>query len=169
MFQFTQKGARFAITAYSIACTGLLLLFLVVAQLIQFPLNFSLDEQFRLIEMILPVFIGYLGGAANYIFSQDTDVELSTDRKQLLFMIVTTPYILFIFLSALIFVVFYYSNVPLPSGHAKPSAMNFNQLCKWFSIVLSLLTGVTSIVASYLFSSRTVSENSLRTDGSKKE
>src|ERR1700722_9372186 len=78
----TVRQARIFIVKTSLAGTAATFLFFVIGKPLGYPLSWSQVQ--RLIEIVLPVFLGYLGAASLYVFSQKTatdDVSFSDDQE----------------------------------------------------------------------------------------
>ena len=61
----TDQARRWMIVA-SISITGLQLIFFLIAPAVSFPLTYP--KNLDILQMILPVFLGYLGAASHFIF-----------------------------------------------------------------------------------------------------
>jgi hypothetical protein len=128
---------------------------LITSQLLDLPFNYQLGEQFRLIEMAIPVFVGCLPLAINFIFHKVQSVVLSDDDQRLLYVLVNLPFFIFFIATIVLFVTFYVSNLPNEYGIAKRYAMSFDQLYRWSSVLLSFFTVITNGLSMYLFSFNT--------------
>jgi len=74
--KLTVAGARIAIVVFSLGITGVLLTFLILAPALGMPFNPGRNENIRLIEIIVPVFFGYLGSAAHFVFHSQRGREM---------------------------------------------------------------------------------------------
>jgi hypothetical protein len=75
----TVDGARRWIIITSLVVTGLAFAFLVAAPPLGYPLGW--DQSQRIIEILLPVFLGYLGTATHFVFhtgNQDKQLHLGS-------------------------------------------------------------------------------------------
>jgi hypothetical protein len=147
--KLTVSGARLVIVFFSLAITGILLCLFVLSPLLGIPFNPGRNEHFRLVEIVLPVFLGYLGNASHFIFRSHRMVEPQVLDERILAMLVYGPFIIYIFFNTSLFLSFYLCNQPDGSG------MPIDELTRWFSIALGVLTGTISIINSYVFNAST--------------
>jgi hypothetical protein len=143
--KLTVDGARLAIVGFSLGITGILFAFLILAPALGMPFNPGRDENVRLIEIIAPVFFGYLGSAAHFVFRSQRGTNISVADEQLLGLLVYGPFLVFIFVNIALFLAFYLYNRPNGPG------MNVEELSKWFSVGLGILTCTVSVISSYIF------------------
>ena len=137
-------GARIFIVSASLALTGILLIFLMAAPSLRVPFNENQSENLRLIEIVLPVFFGYLGSASHFVFNANRGRDVAPDQMALLRILVVGPFTIFaVFLIAL-FGIFWLSN-------GTPAAMSFGTLSQFFSWAMGLLACTISIISAYLF------------------
>ncbi|MFL9829094.1 hypothetical protein, partial [Rhodoplanes sp. SY1] len=61
----TDRARRILIIA-SLAITGLQIVFLVIAPVVDYPLTYP--KNLDLLQIVTPVFLGYLGSAAHFVF-----------------------------------------------------------------------------------------------------
>jgi hypothetical protein len=130
--------ARLLIAGYSLAMTGFLVVFFLIAPAF-LPFNPGRGENVRLIEITLPVFFGYLTSASHFLFNSSPSSERFSGDERLLFLMVVGPCVLFFVLFLVLFTIFYFRNVLI------------DELSKWYSIILSLLTSTVGIISANIF------------------
>ncbi len=141
---FTASAARLSILVFSLAISGCLLIFLVVAPNIGFP--FNSNDNYRLIEIVTPLFFGYLGSASHYVFNANGGREVDKNQQNMLMFVVIGPFMIFIAFIIIMFWVFKVSQ----TGQGG-DAMTFDGLSRGFSVGLGLLAATVSIASAYLF------------------
>jgi hypothetical protein len=145
----TIEGARKWIIVTSLAVTSAVFVFFFLAPQFGYPLVWEQSE--RIIEIVLPVFLGYMGTATHFLFHQNRSqmqIDLGANAS-LLGLIVRGPIIVFALACGAILFAFGYSNrlaAPQDSG------MSIDQLSWAVAAALGLLSGTTSVAVSYLFS-----------------
>jgi hypothetical protein len=143
--RLTAAKARVLIVGYSLILSGALLIFLMAAPHFSVPFNPRLNENVRLIEVVLPVFFGYLGSASHFVFNANRGRDVSVEQQELLFYLIVGPFAIFtLFLIALFFAFTY-------SSSSGGSRMDFDTLSRWFSWGLALLACTVSVITAYLF------------------
>lgn len=144
----TNNGAREYLVLSSLVITGVQSLFLVVAPAIGFPLRYP--DNMHMLEIISPVFLGYLGSATHFIFSGNTMHESSKKSNDLLGYIVVGPIVIYGIVTIGAFSAFGFLN---RSGSAIGSGMLPENLATALSASLGVLAVTTGIITSRLFSS----------------
>jgi hypothetical protein len=141
--------ARKLIIWTSLGSTAAVFVFFVVGPPLGFPLGW--DQVQRVIEIVLPVFLGYLGTATHFLFKKsdpDSDPELG-EKAPLLGLLIRGPLLVFGLAFTAILFAFGYSN----RANAKPdSGMSVDQLAWALTAALGILTASTGVAVSYLFS-----------------
>ncbi len=143
------QTARVWIIKASLIITGLCFGFFLLAPALGYPTTF--DQALRLLEIITPVFLAYLGSATYFLFGKDaSNIDLSVRGSTELFSIlVRGPVYLFGFVVTAAIAAFGYSNrVSAPVG----SGMSIDALAASLSASLGLLAVTTNVVVTYLFS-----------------
>lgn len=124
-------------------------MFLIIAPAIGYPLSWAQTP--RLLEVILPVFFGYLGSATHFIFQADLDkpdLEIGV-KASLLTLIIKGPIFIFTMSTIAVIYAFGYSNrIGGPPG----DGMSLDQLAASLAAIIGLLAVTTSVAVSYLFS-----------------
>lgn len=141
-------NARKWLVTASLIITGLLFLFFILAPAFHYPLQFK--QARTLLEVLLPVFLGYLGSAAHFIFRVEgaPQVVRSVDSPALLTLLLKGPVVLFTIAVTAALVAFGVTNRP---GLNDGNAMSVQDLSGIVSLSLGLLTVTTSVLSAYLF------------------
>ncbi len=145
----TVDAARKWIISTSLIATGLVFVFFLAAPPLGFPLEW--DQTQRVIEILLPVFLGYLGTATHFLFhSSKTQGQPALEyQNSLLGLLIKGPIVVFATACVAILFSFGYSNRSnAPSG----SGMSIDQLAWAFTAALGILAVTSSVAVSYLFS-----------------
>jgi len=137
----------------SLATTAAAFIFFLMAPVLGFPLTF--DQAIRLLEILLPVFLGYLGTATHFILREpETQARgsiASRGRGELLTLLVRGPVIVFALATIAAIVAFGMSN----SESAEPgSGMSVDTLAVILTAVLGVLTVSTNLLVASLFPSK---------------
>ena len=74
-----KEAARVWLVKASLIVTTLTFVFFIVAPAFNFPLSFG--EAIRLLEIVAPVFLGYLGSATQFLFLKDRRAGKSSGRQ----------------------------------------------------------------------------------------
>jgi hypothetical protein len=140
----TTYDARKWIIVSSLILTGSQMLFFVVAPSLGFPLIYP--KNLRLIEIVSPVFLGYLGSASHFIF-QDPAPTVPV-QNDFLGIMIKGPLIIYTVVVIGALASFGYSNrVGVEIG----SGMSDDALSTSLSLALGVLAVTTGVITSYLF------------------
>lgn len=144
----TTNQARKWIIMSSLLATGSIFTFFVIAPSVGFPLEYH--QAGRFIEILIPVFLGYLGSAANFVFSSaDTESKNTKLRNPTLVgLLVQGPIIVFSLVVMAALVGFGLSN---RRGGPPSAGLSVNDLAVMITAALGLLTVTTNVAVSYLF------------------
>lgn len=128
----------------SLVITGLQIIFLIVAPVFGFPLVWP--RNLDVLQIVSPVFLGYLGSATNFIFQKPKhEVTVQSD---LLGYVVVGPILIYVIVVTGALAAFGYSHrVGAPMG----SGMPVDNLTTTLSLALGVLAATTGIISSYLF------------------
>jgi hypothetical protein len=140
----TINSARKWLIASSLTITGGQMIFLLIAPAFSFPLTYP--QNLDLLQIVLPVFLGYLGTASHFIF-QSTAPPVRA-QNQFLGLLVKGPIIIYVLAVTAAFGSFAYSN---RVGAERGAGMSVDNLSTALSLTLGLLAVTTGIVSSYLF------------------
>jgi hypothetical protein len=136
----TVSAARKWIILASLIITGVQIVFLLAAEALHYPLKFR--ESMSLVEIISPVFLGYLGSATHFIFRAVSPRVLV--RKEFLGLLVKGPIVIYVIAVITAFAVFAYTN-------AQGTPMDISDLRTALSTALGILAVTTGVITSYLF------------------
>lgn len=141
--------ARLWLVAASLLTSASLIVFFLLAPAVGYPLEFS--QSLRILEIVLPVFLGYLGAAALYVFrasSADDDVVFRPAALPLVTVLVKGPVLIFAIAAVALLVAFGITN----RQNAPPgSGIGIDQLAAGMTAILGLLTVTTNVAVAYLF------------------
>jgi xanthine/uracil permease len=140
----TIDQARSFLISSSLLITGCQIVFLLVAPAINYPLMYP--KNINMLQIITPVFVGYLGAATHFIFK--SPVPQVEANKQFLRPLVVGPIIIYVLAFVAAFGTFGYTN---RSGAPIPGGMSVDNLTTALSIILSILAATTGVLISYLF------------------
>jgi hypothetical protein len=142
---------RIWIIKASIVLLGLSFAFFVVGRpLFGFPMLY--DEVIRVLQLIFPVFLGYLGLGASYVTGQknamrEPDYGSRADTKLARLMLRAPIYLVSGGLGVLI-IAFWTSNLP----HATAGAgMSLDSFCWFLSAILGVLAASSGLLVTRLF------------------
>ncbi|MBW8877892.1 MAG: hypothetical protein JF614_23255 [Acidobacteria bacterium] len=139
--------ARKWLVVASLSITGFMLLFCVTAPALSYPLEFA--QSLRLVEIVVPVFFGYLGTATHFVFKKTRKVPLARPQaRPLLGLLIKGPLLVYSVTTLAAILAFGLTN---RSGAPPGSGMSVDELAMSFSILLGLLTVTTTVLVSYLF------------------
>jgi len=140
-----EQGRAWLVKA-TLALTAVVLVFVTLAPALGYPLEFS--EGVRIGEIVLPVFLGYLGTASHFIFSRAPDPHIRRKSLALLPLLVRGPVLIFATVIGCAFFAFGFTN----RTEASPgTGMSVNALAATISTLLALLAVTTGVLVSYLF------------------
>ena len=121
-------------------------LFLILAPLFGYPLQFH--HSVRLLEIILPVFLGYLGNASYFVF-KNPKKQNSVQLGRLTSIMICVPVIVFGIIVAAIMFAFLYTN---RLDDIPGNGMTVDMLAGLLAAALGLLTVTMNVMTSYIFS-----------------
>jgi hypothetical protein len=138
------SSARKFLILSSLVILGAQMIFLTVAPSIGFPLQYP--KNLHLIDIVSPVFLGYLGSASHFIFQQPApDVPV---QSEFLGILVRGPIIVYTLVVISALSAFSYSN---RVGAEIGSGMSEDALSTALSLALGVLAVTTGVITSYLF------------------
>jgi len=136
--------ARKYLIFLSLAIISVQMAFLFIAPVVGFPLEYP--KNLNILQIVTPVFLGYLGLAVHYIFRQPAPTV--TVNEEFLGLLAIGPICVYTIAMLSAFGAFGYAN---RSGAPIGSGMTFDSLSTSVSLSLGILSAVTSILVSYLF------------------
>jgi hypothetical protein len=145
-----EMARKWLITA-SLGITAGVVAFFVAAPAFGFPL--TADQAMRLLEIVVPVFLGYLGTASRFVFSAPNRVERVQLRRNdpLVALLIRGPLLVFLLIVFVAVASFGWSNrADAPAG----AGMSIDALSGVVSTALGLLAVTTHTAVAYLFVAR---------------
>lgn len=141
------NAARRLLIYSSLFISGALFVFFMMAPPLGFPLTY--EQAMRVLEIVLPVFLGYIGSASAYLFSAEQVVGIvHEDRRQFLAPLLIGPVAIFLLVVVTILVSFGLSNrTSAPAGEG----MSVDLLAGSISAALGFLAVSTNLIAGRLF------------------
>jgi len=140
-------AARTWLIKASLGITGANFLFFATAPSLGYPLEWP--ESVRLLQIVFPVFAGYLGTATYFLFRSSSNVRVRRTRgsSEQLALLVRGPVIIWGLGSLGAIAAFGFSN---RSGTLNPG-MEIDDLATLLTAALGLLAVSTNVVVGYLF------------------
>jgi hypothetical protein len=142
------SSARLWLVKASLIIIGANFVFLIAAPALGYPLTF--DRALVVAEMIVPLFVGYLGAAAAYAFSAGERTSPKIKDANLVKLMVQGPVFLAAVLSVVLYAVFGWTNWPRP-GLITGYGMPYEVLTACIALILSIYTATTGAAFGYLF------------------
>lgn len=144
----TVRHARGWLITASLAITTCVFLFLLLAPGLGYPLEFP--QAVRLLEILVPVFLGYLGSAAHFVFSAAPEVQVAipNDKAPFVSLMIRGPVIAWAICSVAVLVAFGFSN---RAQALDGEGMSVDQLAAIITSILGILSATTSVAVSFLF------------------
>ncbi|MET3133447.1 hypothetical protein AAKU55_003737 [Oxalobacteraceae bacterium GrIS 1.11] len=136
--------ARKLLILASLAITGCQMLFLLLAPVFGFPLPYP--RNLDLLQLVSPVFLGYLGAASHFVFQ--VPAPAMPVQNQYLGILLIGPLTLYVIAASASLVAFGYSN---RTGASVGHGMSVDNLATALSLCLGLLAATTGVLSSYLF------------------
>ena len=121
------------------------MVFLVVAPAIDYPLIYP--KNLDILQIVSPVFLGYLGSASHFIFRPAT--EPIPVQNQFLGLLVKGPILIYLLVVVAAFGAFGYAN--RASVTPQQGGMSADNLATALSLALGVLAVTTGVITSYLF------------------
>jgi hypothetical protein len=149
------QAFRLQLVKMSILYSGAIGVFCLIAPFLHYPLEFP-DESIKVLQLILPVFIGFLVAGVRFYTTAETIDEPITPRVVTLTKLLQWSFSLFTVLTVTVFLVFGLSATSLVSPRR---GMDIDQLTLLLSLLLTLLTGTVGAMVTFAFPSTTESQN----------
>jgi hypothetical protein len=140
-------AARLWIVLASLLVCGFSLAFFLIAPATPYPLDWP--QSFRLIEIITPVFLGYLAMATRHAFSPNSRKANSKRISPVLVVLVKGPMFLFALIGVALTIAFGIANSALLKD---TRGMSVDMLAAGFAALLGILAITTNVVVEHLFS-----------------
>jgi len=135
----------------SLSSTVAVFLFFILAPALGYPLIY--EDALEIVQIVVPVFMGYLGTAAQFVFAQNnaSDPKLRRSATPLLRLMVRGPIVAFVVIITASLIAYGYTNrsdAPMDSG------MSLSLLSAIVTASLALLTVTTNAAVAYLFAAQ---------------
>ncbi|MGJ5077005.1 hypothetical protein [Bradyrhizobium oligotrophicum] len=143
----TAEQARRKLIFLSLVTTVLFSAFLIVSPLFT---PFGPQEALQVVQVVFPVFAGYIGSAVLFLFRGNPASGTIADQG-LLKMLIYAPFAVFWCLAAAVLFYFYVSNQP---GYNQ--GMTFPQLMTYVTIIISFMNITTGALGAFLFQSEEI-------------
>lgn len=140
------EQARTWLIKATLILTGSILVFVTLAPAFGYPLEFS--QGVRIGEIVLPVFLGYLGTASHFIFARASDPHVKHKNLPLLQLLVRGPIAIFAIVISCALFAFGFTN---RDGASPGTGMTVDSLAAAVSTSLALLAVTTGVLVTYLF------------------
>jgi hypothetical protein len=140
----TVDEARKWLIASSLGITGAQMVFLLIAPVLGFPLSYP--RNLDLLQVVTPVFLGYLGSATHFIFQNPAPAV--PVQNEFLGVLVKGPLAIYVTAAGASVAAFGYANraAALPG-----TGMSVESLGTALSLSLGVLAVTTGVISSYLF------------------
>lgn len=140
----TVDEARRWLILASLTVTGTQMVFLVLAPSFGYPLEWP--RNLDMIQIITPVFLGYLGSAAHFIFMAPSPVVVA--NANFLGIMLKGPLIIYVAVVISAFVAFGWSNrIDAVPG----TGISVDNLTNTMTAALGILAVTTGVISAYLF------------------
>lgn len=147
--KMTMEQARLWIVISSLSATGLTLCFLAVGPALGYPISY--EDALRLGQIILPLFLGYLGAATHFLFKSEQKKAPHESKEHMpsyFSFLVKGSLITFLFIILSCIIAYGYTN----RMSATPGiGMSVDTLATMLSLALGLLAATTSIIVYNIF------------------
>jgi hypothetical protein len=140
-------AARKWIVNASLGATSVFAVFFVAAPAVEYP-GLNQEEAIRLAEIVIPVFMGYLGMATAFAISAAPGQDKQQLPNALLAHLIRWPPIVFGIIVSCAIVAFGFSN---RADAAVGTGMGVDQLAHWLTAACGLLAATTGIINTVLF------------------
>ena len=153
----TVDQARRWIVLSSLILTGVFFVFFLIAPVSGYPLTYP--QAFRLLQIVTPVFAGYLGAATRFIFGAQS-AATNVSSEPLLGIIARGAVIVFGLAIVAALGAFGWTNrTSAPAG----IGMSIDTLATAFSLALGLLAVTTGIIVDGIFGRQVASQPAAKT------
>lgn len=144
------ESARAWIIKCSLAATFGVFAFVLVAPAVGYPLSFSNGDAVRLMEILIPVFLGYLAAASHYVFQHKPVASGDRELPRNAVTLIKVPLLVFSAVVVIALAMFGFTN----RVDARPgTGWSVDLLAGIMALALGLLTATTHVAVAYLFES----------------
>jgi hypothetical protein len=121
--------------------------FFILAPVFGYPLRYSQSQ--TILQIIFPVFLGYLGAATQFAFQKAPPAVRTITARPMMELLVKGPVIVFCIMVIVSVIAFGYSN---RASSLPGEGMSVDVLATTVTAALGLLAVTTNAIVSYLFS-----------------
>src|SRR4051812_24438168 len=89
------QAARIAVCLYSLSISGILIFLLILAQPLGLPFDYGKQENLRLMDIVLPTFLGYLGAASHFVFNGNRGRDVDDRNAGMMMILIHGPFAIF--------------------------------------------------------------------------
>lgn len=129
--------------------TGMIIIFFLVSPVFGYPLTY--DEAYQVMQIVFPIFVGYLATAVAFVVRPAAEQPLTAERLRVLRFLLRGPIILFGIGIVIVWIVFGVSNAP---DRAPGTGMSLKVFSNLHTGLLSLLAATTGGLIAFLFPSK---------------
>lgn len=130
----------------SLAITAVIFVFLTLAPAFGYPLEYS--QSFRIIQILIPVFIGYLATATTFVVGKRRPSARFAGLDTQVALVTKGPIYIFLVGMLGLFVAFGVTN---RAGAPAGTGMTIDTLATTVSVLLALLSATTGVVVAHVF------------------
>lgn len=161
----TVGAARSWLILFSLFVTAAVLCFIWLAPaLFGYPLDAAGGDSARLIQIVLPVFLGYLGAASHFAFRDHDEDDLadSVRLRPTAAHLIRWPLVLWVLIAAAALGGFWWTNRP---GAEVGVGWTVDDLASALTVSMGLLAVTTGVAVSYLFAPQKAPPNTSSATG----
>jgi hypothetical protein len=145
------QSERVWLPGADLTLTGCIILFFVVSPAFGYPLTY--DESYQVMQIVFPVFVGYLATAVAFVVRPVAEQQIDQQRLSVLRLLIRGPIFLFAGGILIVWLVFGYSN----SGYALAgTGMTLKVFTNLHTALLAILAATTGGLIAFLFPSKDV-------------
>lgn len=143
------QSERLWLIVADLAITGCIIVFFLVAPVFGYPLTY--EESYQVMQIVFPVFVGYLATAVAFVVRPAAEQTLTPERAKVLRLLLRGPLIIFVVGVVIVWIVFGISN----SRYGAPGAgMTLKVFSNLHTGLLSILAATTGGLIAFLFPSK---------------
>jgi hypothetical protein len=143
------QSERLWLLSADLVLTGAVIVFFVVAPVFGYPLTY--DESYQVMQIVFPVFVGYLATAVAFVVRPVADQQIDENRRKVLRILIRGPVVLFSVGIVIVWIVFGVSNSRFGIAGAGMTLRVFSNL---HTALLAILAATTGGLIAFLFPSK---------------
>ena len=160
-YKLNYEQARSLIIVYTLGCTLVLMVFFITSPIISFPFNYSQGDDQRLIQIVLPTLIGYIGMTVT-TFGQEGEAMIFTKQQSVeAFYWINGTFAIFAIVVLSLLLTFYVTNLPEADGKIVTDGMSIDWLSWWLAACLGILTAVMNYLIPRIFTKKTAEQKTI--------